>query len=548
MIILGFSHLQPSPTGHDSTVAILEDGILRAAISEERFSRIKHDGGFPSSAVKFCLNTVGITLDEVDKIVVGFGLQDEDIDHSTEQRFSSYVKTDSRFKKIGIDNKNPKFFNHQYTHVRTAYSMTNFNKAVAISLDGGGVDDGKTNAGGIFIIENGNIEPVIIYPSSASLGFVYGSFTDLCGFRMQDGEGKTMSLAAYGENEPLEDKQKAYSKISKIFPTFRDINYVEGGVKGLIGKFQNNVQLLANIDQDMLALRQEFKQELIAWAAQRKLEETVTELVMKATEITGLKNVILTGGVFMNMILNMKIRESFDKNYQIFFNPICGDLGNALGAVFEQHHVETGKSISIPDMPLYLGPSYDDEEIIVALRRLNLDFKKIDGVQTAIDLVNSGHTVGWFQGRSELGARALGNRSIISLATDNKFKDIVNNKVKKRESWRPFCPTIIDQRSSHFLKNTTNAPYMILGVRMNDPQESPAVCHIDGTCRPQILQREINPKFYDVVKGAGDIVLNTSFNLAGDPLVETPTDALMTFKKSGLDDVIINDFLISKTN
>jgi carbamoyltransferase len=154
--------------------------------------------------------------------------------------------------------------------------------------------------------------------------------------------------------------------------------------------------------------------------------------------------------------------------------------------------------------------------------------------------------IGWFQGRSEFGPRGLGNRSILSLATDEKYKDTVNEKVKKREVWRPFCPTIIEEKSEKILVNSTYAPYMILGFEMKNPELYPAVCHVDGTTRPQILKKDINPDFYQVVKGVGGIVLNTSFNLAGDPIVETPHDALMTLKNSEMDAIIINDFLVEK--
>lgn len=544
MIILGFSHLEPSPFGHDSTVAILEDGIIKCAISEERFSRIKHDGGYPSMAIQCCLNEIGIRFDDIDKIAVGFGVEEKIMKREC-QKNSSYVSYDSKFKKTHIEEKNPIFYNHQYIHARTAFSLSEFRRGLIVSLDGGGIDNGKSNSGGIFVVNNAEIEPLVIYPSEASLGFVYGSLTDACGFRMQDGEGKTMSLAAYGEKESPDIKDKVYRYVESFFPKFSGIEYKEGGISGLIGKFQTNVQLLTNIDPRIQELKNNYKNTLIAWAAQKILEEKVIELLTNAIEYTGEKEIMVTGGIFMNMIMNMKIKETFDKKCKIFFNPICGDVGNAIGAALECYHEETGYLRKFPDMSLYLGSSHDDAEIENAARKLNVKIQKVNKVDTAIDFITREKVIGWFQDRAELGARALGNRSILSLATNEKFKNIVNEKVKKREAWRPFCPTIIEENSNKFLINCTDAPYMILGCHMHNPIDFKAVSHIDGTCRPQILKREINPNFYDLSKGCGGIVLNTSFNLAGEPIVENPTNAIMTLKHSQLDAIIVNDYLIT---
>jgi len=532
--------------GHDSTAAILEDGKIKAAISEERFSRIKHDGGFPSKAIQYCLEEVGVRMSDVDKIAVGFGLNPENIKRGSQHKFSCLAKSDSRFRKTSMEEKNPIFYNHQYIHTRTGYSMTDFSKAVALSLDGRGIDNGESSSGGIFIINNGEIEPIKIFPGIASLGFAYGLLTEVCGFRMIDGEGKTMSLAAYGENETNEEKEMVYNHVKKIFPKFKGIEYSEGGVSDPFYHVKDNVIRFANTDTRVNLIGKIFKKELIAWAAQKVLEDIVTKLVIDIVDHTGIKNLILTGGVFSNMILNMKIRDKLGKKYKVFFNPICNDHGNAVGAAIEQYIVETGKNLSFPNMSLYLGPSYLDEEIQGAIKKINLKFEKIDKIQKATELIKQGKIIGWFQGRSELGPRGLGNRSILSLTNDIKYKDIVNQKIKKRESWRPFCPTIIDKRSSELLKNSCEAPYMISGFEMKEFSNHPAVCHIDGTCRPQILNQYDNPEFYNLVKQSDGIVLNTSFNLSGDPIVETPTDALITFKNSDMDALIMNDFLVQR--
>lgn len=546
MIILGLSHLSPSVTGHDSTAALIDDGIIRSAVSEERFSRIKHDGGLQACAIRYCLEEAGIRLSDIDKVSVGFGLAKEHMDSNSKQQFSALAKMDDRFRKTPLENKKPIFYNHQYTHARTGYSLSNFHKAVIVSLDGLGYDDGKSNSGGIFVTnDDGEIEQLSIFSLDGSLGVAYGSVTEICGFDMLDGEGKTMTLAAYGEKEHNDEKTKVYEHIKRIFPKFKGIEYMEGGVPIPLMMLHHDMPLIANHDMRLEYMRRIYKKEVIAWAAQKVMEEIVIDIITNAVELTGIKNVVLTGGVFLNMIMNMKIRENLGKKYNFFFNPICNDVGNAVGAAIEQYHIETGKNLTFPNMPLFLGPSYDNGEVLAAIRRLGLKYEKTDKVQTAINCLRQGKVIGWFQGRSELGPRGLGNRSVLSLATDNRFKDIVNNKVKKREPWRPFCPTIIKEKSMEFLENPTEAPYMILGFQMKDPLSYQAVSHIDGSCRPQILSRNDNPEFYDVTKGLDGIVLNTSFNLAGDPIVEDPMDALMTFRYTDMDALIINDFLIT---
>jgi carbamoyltransferase len=545
MITVGFSSISPAPLGHDSTVTILEDGIIKATISEERLSRVKHDGGFPAKSLQYCLDEIDVRISDIDKIAVGFGLLEQYIDSKNDSN-SAFAKRDSRFFTTSLENKKPIFYNHQYIHARTGYALSGFNKAVIISLDGGGQDEGKTNSGGIFIADKGEIKVQNIFPISASLGFTYGLLTQACGFRMQDGEGKTMSLAAFGDKYPDTEKQNILKVVERIFPKFKNMEYIEGGVTDIITKFENNVQLIANSDNRINAIKNSFDEKLIAWAAQKNLEDIISELILNVVDNFGIKNVIVSGGVFMNMILNMKIRERLGTGINIFFNPICGDLGNSIGAAIENYFQETGKNISHSNLSLYQGSEYMDEEIIAAIKKLDLKYEKVNKVDTAIDLISKGNVIGWYQGRSELGARSLGNRSILSLATNTKFKDIVNDKVKKRESWRPFCPTIIDKEAQKHLENPTKAPYMILGFRMKTQSTMPAVCHIDGTCRPQILEKIDNKSFYDVVKGVGGIVLNTSFNLAGEPIVETPFSALAAYKNSAMDAVIINDFLIKK--
>ena len=543
--VLGISHLAPSPFGHDSAVALLDEDSNLFAISEERFSRVKHDGGYPSGAIQSWLKQSNSRLSEIDKISIGFGLEEKRVGRRINEQFCCYAK-DTGYKKTAIERENPPFYDHQYIHARTSYALSGFKKALVICFDGEGIDNGKSNSGGIFLVDNGNIKPIKYFPLDVSLGHTYGAITEICGFTMTDGEGKTMTLASMAENESKTNKEKIYEHMSKVFPDFNGNDLRTNGHVTFDGKMYYDFAVYNILDIRLLLLKRLYNRNLIAWAAQKRLEEIVTKIITSVVDATGMKNVVFSGGIFLNMIMNMKIQQRFGDRLNLFFNPICSDHGNAIGAALEEYYQQTGKNPVPPYMSLYLGSSYSDEEILFSTKKFNVKVSKVNKVDSAIDLIERGKVVGWFQGRSEFGPRGLGNRSILALPTEQKYKDIVNKKVKKREPWRPFCPTIIEEKSSQFLKDPLYAPYMILGFEMKNPELYPAVTHVDGTCRPQILKKDVNPDFYEVVKGLDGIVLNTSFNLAGDPIVETPHDALMTLKNSEMDVLLMNDYLIEK--
>nr|AIF16776.1 putative carbamoyl transferase, NodU family [uncultured marine thaumarchaeote KM3_74_H09] len=543
---LGISHLAPTPFGHDSAVALLDEESNLFAISEERLSRIKNDGGYPSNSIQLCLNQNNLRLGDIDNVAVGWGLEEKGVGHRINEQFCCYAKDSTNFKRTSIGKKSTHFYDHQYIHARIGYALSGFKKALVISLDGGGIDNGEFNSGGIFIVDNGKISPIKYFPLNVSLGHTYGAITEACGFTMNNGEGKTMTLAPMAENESKSDKEKIYQHMCNVFPDFNGTELRSNGHVTLDGKILHDFLLYSLLDTRLLLLKRLYNRNLIAWAAQKRLEEIVIKIVNSAVDATGIKNLVFSGGIFLNVIMNMKIQQRFGDKLHLFFNPICNDHGNAIGAVLEQYYQETGKNPVSPNMSLYLGSSYSDEEILLSAKRFNFKITKVSKIDTAIDLIGQGKVIGWFQGRSEFGPRGLGNRSILALPTEQKYKDIVNEKVKKREPWRPFCPTIIEEKSNEFLKNPSYAPYMILGFEMKNPELYPAVSHVDGTCRPQILKKDDNPDFYQVVKGLDGIVLNTSFNLAGDPIVETPHHALMTLKNSEMDALLMNDFLIEK--
>ena len=460
---------------------MLDDNSNLFAISEERLSRIKNDGGYPSNSIQLCLIQNNFRLYDIDNVAVGFGLEKQYMGKKIKEKFCSYAK-DTGYRKTAIERENPIFYDHQYIHARIGYALSGFKKALVISLDGGGVDNGEPNSGGIFLVDDGKISPIKYFPLNVSLGNTYGAITEACGFTMNDGEGKTMTLAPMAENESKSDKEKIYQHMCNVFPDFNGTELRSNGHVTLDGKILHDFVLYEVLDTRLLLLKRLYHRNLIAWAAQKRLEEIVIKIVNSAVDATGMKNVVFSGGIFLNMIMNMKIQQMFGDKLNLFFNPICSDLGNAVGSVLEQYYQETGKNITFPYMSLYLGSSYSDEEILLSTKKFNFKVSKVNKMDAAIDLIERGKVIGWFQGRSEFGPRGLGNRSILALPTEQKYKDIVNEKVKKREPWRPFCTTIIEEKSSEFLKNPSYAPYMILGFEMKNPELYPAVAHVDGTC------------------------------------------------------------------
>ncbi len=545
MIVLGLSHLAPSAIGHDASVCLVDNGKLVSAVSEERFNGVKHYAGYPAAAIDWTLKDAGLKLSDVDRVAVGFGLWKRP--KSLPKMIYGAFKTNSNvtFKQTPMQKKNPTFIDHQLSHASCGHRMSGFDKALIISLDGAGVDAGKPSSGGIFVGNGDSIETLKTFPLDASLGFAYGAFTVACGFWFGDGEGKTMGLAPFANDKPQKDLDACFAKVSGMFPRFDGTEFVGGGGFRTASRLVHGSHLVEFDNPQLNALRERYGSKVLAWAAQKALEESASGLVAAAQEETGINNIVLTGGLFYNVVLNKIIRERLPRS-DIFVTPVAGDQGVAIGAALELSHREGVRLSNKRMADVYLGPEYGEGHISDDLKKYGCSFERVDPSSTAASLVESGKVVGWFQGRMELGPRALGSRSILANPTDIKYKDITNDKVKHRESWRPFCPSMTIEASKEYLANPVEAPFMITAFDCVCPDDVPAVVHVDGTTRPQTLRRGINPAYYDAIHGAGGIVLNTSFNLAGDPIVCTPADAIMTFKNSGMDALVIGDFLVSK--
>ena len=565
MVILGISCFY-----HDAAACILKDGRIVAAAAEERFTRKKHDNGFPRHAIDFCLRRAGISANEIDYIAFYEKpiLKFERIISQHLQHFPKsakvYVESMGLWfnEKLQIKKLLEKefyyhgkvvFIPHHLSHAASAYYLSGFKKAAIVTIDG--VGEWATTTMGFGEGPKIIIEKEIRFPHS--LGLFYSAITTYLGFKANNDEYKVMGLAAYGSSKPFREK------MDKLISVFND------------GSFALDMKYFDYTWADYMVSKNLEKHfgypkrtpeskvlphhEDIAAALQAKLEEVELNLLKSTYKKYRTQNLCLAGGVALNSVFNGKIvKKTPFKN--VFIPPDPGDGGGAMGAAFYIHTKFSKKPIR--GLSPYLGPDFAWYEIRKTLKQKGLSFKLYTNKEKLIDMVveqlNKKKVVGWFQGRMEWGPRALGARSILADASDAKMKDIINEKVKKREMFRPFAPVILEDKVSDYFKDFSKGvgklgTYMLLVLPFKDKgkKAAPATVHVDGTGRLQSIRRGDNPLYYDLVdaymrKTGNPILINTSFNVRGEPIVCTPEDALNCFLATEIDILVIGDFVVTK--
>lgn len=554
-----------------SAAAVLEDGKIISAIEEERLNRIKHSGGFPLLSIPKVLEIAGIKIKDIDSVAMGnttghflrtlLQLRGRDnvqynpllsgkdrIVLRLHKKYLSIVdnntycnKIDSAFcnrlhshllKKIGIT-KAPRRYDHHLCHAANAFYASGFDKCLAITADARG--DNEITAS-VNICDKNGIRKIADSSIDASLGHLYGAVTELLGFRYNSDEGKTEALAAFGEKSPAYAKLVKYIKVDGLMLT------------GKTGKYQR--LLSTKLKSDLIG----FKREDIAYAAQKLLEDTLCKLIEKAIEQTGIRKVVLSGGIFYNVKLNNFLSEISGLK-DLFIFPAAGDNGIAIGAAYlDQASSITIKPKRIDNM--YLGTEYSNSQIKQAFDKLGITATKHENISKYIgqDLLPKQKIGLMFQGRMEFGPRALGNRSIICSA-ENKLCERIRTTIKKRPSFQPFCPTILHEKQKDYVHNNKNldCSFMILTRQAKQKMidDAPASVFIDKSARIQSLKKTINPNYYSMLsayhKQTGiPVIINTSFNRSGEPIVETPEQALLNFKKYGLDFIAIGDYIVER--
>lgn len=571
MYILGISCYY-----HDSSASIIKDGVVLAAADEERFSRTKHDFSFPINAINFCLNSQGISTDQIEYIafyekpllkierilyqVIDFFPRSFFIFLSSMPLFFTkklrIIKTIK--KKLGYK-KDVIFVRHHCAHAASAFFCSPFNDAAIVTIDGVGewstVTIGQGNDNKIKLLKE------IIFPHS--LGLLYSAITAYLGFSVNNSEYKVMGLAAYGVWE--KEKNQFYNKLTKTIDIkddgsfCLDMKYFSYCYQEKM--YSNNLQVLLGLEPRKKndEINQDHKN--VAAALQMIAEEAVLKILNHAKNITGLDKLVISGGVALNSAINGKILEKTNFN-DLWIQPAAGDGGTSLGAAMYVYNQILDKERVCGFSDCYLGPNYSDSYIEKTLSDNNLNFYKFKDNDELIDktaeLISNNNVIAWFQGRMEWGPRALGDRSILANPLNPNMRDVLNIKVKHREVFRPFAPAICCDDVEKFFyckQNQTINEFMLQVVKIKEEyiDKVPSVVHVDGTSRIQSVVREKNKLFYDLIKKFGKIsgipmLINTSFNVRGEPIVCTPEDAIKCFNGTGIDYLVIESFLVKKAD
>ncbi|MCB0281292.1 MAG: carbamoyltransferase [Calditrichaeota bacterium] len=585
MYILGISAYY-----HDSAAALVKDGIVIAAAQEERFSRQKHDFNFPRKSIAFCLKQAGIGISKVDyvsfydKPFIKFNRLLESYLHYAPYGISSFVKAmplwlkqklwipDLISKELGYSGK-VLFTEHHEAHAASAFYPSPFNEAAILTIDG--VGEWATSSYGM--ADDTGLKIIAEQHFPHSLGLLYSAFTYFTGFKVNSGEYKVMGLAPYGEPKYV---KTIYDNLLDVKDdgSFRmNMDYFDyvAGLRMTNGKFNRLFDGPPRKPENPLTQREMD----LARSVQEVTEDLVLKMAQHVKNETGAKHLCLAGGVALNCVANGKLlREKiFD---DIWIQPAAGDAGGALGSALQVYHVHLQKPVQgnkkLIQNYSYLGPEYNNPGIQSFLDEHDYPYKLYDD-ELLFDCVSSfideGKIVGWFQGRMEFGPRALGNRSIIGDARSPEMQKKMNLKIKYRESFRPFAPSVLEEEAHKWFDLDRPSPYMLLVADVKKEKQKsisadqqklfgieklnvvrsqiPAVTHVDYSARIQTVSKVSNPRYYNLIKRFFEktgcpVIVNTSFNVRGEPIVESPEQAYTCFMRTEMDALVLGNFVLLK--
>jgi carbamoyltransferase len=558
MLTIGINYSQM----HDSSACIVRDGELLFAVAEERMSRVKHDATFPQLAIDASLQFAGVTAAEVDEVCFGWQKSGALFGHdlrcyatgrlpltylnllnSTRYYLSMWHQESGAkpfTRRLGPVKARMRFVDHHLAHAISAYGFSGFDDSAIVIMDG----RGAWEATSIWHGRNGRIEHVLTIPFPNSIGGFYSAFTDYLGFVPYSDEWKVMGLAPYGKPGVNLDAFFGLEPAPYSVNTKRLNNGRTGDASAIAAVLGRPRAPESEIEE---------RHKDIAYAVQDYCERAMMSVVRMALAKTNSRNLCLAGGVALNSKANGKILAS-GMVEKMFVQPAASDDGVALGAALAPYLDHGGRLPNREMRHAYLGPAFDDEAIEATLKTYKLRYSRInDPAATGAELLSKGKILGWFQGRMEFGPRALGARSILADPRDPQMTAKVNNAVKFREWWRPFAPSMKKEAASDFVESATDSPFMILTAQVRAEKRGviPAVAHVDGSARPQTVEKEVNPLYWRLIDEFGKrtgvpVLMNTSFNLRGEAIVNTPTDAVRTFFSSGMDALSIGGFLVEK--
>jgi carbamoyltransferase len=563
---------------HDSAACLLRDGDIVAAAMEERFTRRKHQNGIPHKAIQYCLDQGGINRDDVAHITAYMKplyrlARRLPYRIHTALRSPRYAAIYTLYELVhnfeyyrgtrGLLGKNTQlhFMNHHQAHVAGSFFCSPFEEAAALSIDyiGEWASTYAAHAHGT------SIDRLFECHYPQSLGVLYSALTDYLGFIRANDEYKVMGLASFGDPARF---RAEFERMVRLTPNggfsidlrYFQYHYLPGSLKGYVsplfiktfGPSRSKTDPIEQIHKD------------IAAALQERLELAVFHILRHLHTICPANNCLcLAGGVALNSVLNGKILHETPYE-ELYIQPAAGDDGIAIGGALYCHHALLGnaRSKSHELTHALLGPSYTDDDILRLLEEAKVPYRKLDDpAKTAAQLIANGKIVGWFSGRMEFGPRALGARSILADATNPEMQDIVNHFVKHREDFRPFAPAVPEEDAARYFDifgkpNANSAArfmLMVVPVRKQYRDKLPAVTHIDGSARLQTVRQQDNPHYYAIlrefekIKGI-PVVLNTSFNVRGEPIVCSPDDALRCYSSTGIDALILENYLVVKSD
>jgi carbamoyltransferase len=581
---------------HDAAAALLTDGQLVAAAEEERFSRIKHDFGFPSNAIRFCLEQGGIEARDLDYVVF-FEKPFRKLDRILTSVLQTYPQSWKVFREsmigwildklwvastlqseLGITRDKILFSEHHLSHAASTFFCSPFEEAAILTVDG--VGEWLTAACGIGHDREIKLTRQLQFPHS--LGLLYSAFTAFLGFEVNEGEYKVMGMAPYGTPRYVDKVWKVVQQnndgsfsLDMDYFTFHhstDRMFSRKFVE-LFGEPRVPNQAFFT---ETTGFPKYFGEKPSDFAAQCRLNEHYADIaasIQRVTEDllvgmakalradTGLTKLCIAGGVGLNSVANTRIlRESGFE--EIYIQPAPGDSGAALGAALWAYHTVLGKPRSFRMEHAYWGKQFEDSDVSAFLRSEGIAHREISRTDELLDVVTenlmNGQVIGWYQGRFEWGPRALGNRSILADPRNPEMKDIVNSKIKFREPYRPFAPSVLAEHApTYFELGSAGQQYPLrymLYVTPVKPEARgilPAITHVDNTARVQSVYKKHNPLYYSLIERFGSatgvpVLLNTSFNLRGEPVVTTPANAFSTFSKSEMDCLVMGNFIVDK--
>ncbi len=593
MRILGISAFY-----HDSAAALIEDGNIIAAAQEERFTRKKHDPGFPKEAITYCLKEAGLTLSEVDHVVffekpfIKFERLLETYLASAPAGFQSFkmaipvwikdklfqkgnlIELLEEFENSGEIEDRLLFAEHHQSHAASAFFPSPFEEAIILTMDG----VGEWATASVAIGKGNELTTVKEIQFPHSLGLLYSAMTYYTGFRVNSGEYKVMGLAPYGEPKYVDLIKDNLIDIKEDGSFWLDQSYFNyaTGLTMTSSKFHDLFGAPPRTSEDRITQREMD----LAASVQVVTEEIMLKMTESLAKEYGIKNICLAGGVALNCVANGKVIRagSFDN---VWVQPAAGDAGGALGAALAAYYVEKKQPRTVGSnmdamKGSYLGPDYEQSDIEERLSKAGAVFEVFtdETVMTeTAKCLEQGHAVGWFQGRMEFGPRALGGRSILGDPRNPEMQKTLNLKIKYRESFRPFAPSIISDEVSNYFEHQGTSPYMLVvapvkeehrkdtskedeglfGIeKLNIPRSTiPAITHVDYSARIQTVHEETNPRYHALISAFKEqtgcpIVVNTSFNVRGEPIVNTPEDAFHCFMGTEMDTLVVGNCLLRK--